>query len=253
VALIVRAAKDAVWRVLARLVSTGVRWLRRRPGPATADEWRAASVSYSHFGEDLIVLKLLGDRAKDPNKGVYVDVGAFDPVFFSNTLLLRQHGWTGVNIDGNSDRVALLQRRRPTDLCLWAVVSDTVRTVKYVRYPTEGLSGLIEATDSPGANVRGELPTQVDEVKTCTLTELLNRLLPPGIAIDFLNVDCEGHDVRVLAGLDWSRWRPRVVAAEANSPPEREQLVGFMRGHGYEVAASLFITLIFAPTAEGTG
>ena len=126
-----RAVKDAVWGGLAQLVSAGARALRRRPGPATADEWRAAAVSYSQFGEDLVVLKLLGDRVADPSKGVYVDVGAFDAAFFSNTLLLRQHGWTGVNIDANPDRIEQL-RHRPDDVCIWAVVSATTRTVRYV-------------------------------------------------------------------------------------------------------------------------
>ena len=50
--------------------------------------------SYSHFGEDLIILRLLGDVPPD-HRGMYVDVGAFDPVLHSNTYLLYTHGWRG--------------------------------------------------------------------------------------------------------------------------------------------------------------
>jgi FkbM family methyltransferase len=245
-----RVAKDTVWGGVAWLVSAGARALRRRPGPVTADEWRASAVSYSHFGEDLVVFKLLGDRVAEPNKGVYVDVGAFDAAFFSNTLLLRQHGWTGVNIDANPDRIEQIRRQRPDDVCVRAVVSDTTRAVKYVSYPTEGLNQLIEANSEPGPNVRGEPPTRVDEATTCTLSDLLDRHLPAGTVIDFLDVDCEGQDLNVLTGLDWSRWRPRVIAAEALTAQERDRLVGFMRDRGYVVAASLFISLIFAPAGD---
>jgi hypothetical protein len=123
-----RALKDAVWGGVARLVSAGARWLRRRPGLESADEWRAASVSYSQFGEDLVILKLLGDRVADPDKGVYVDVGAFDTVFFSNTLLLREHGWTGVNIDANPERIEQLRRRRLDDVRLCGGVGRDTRS-----------------------------------------------------------------------------------------------------------------------------
>jgi FkbM family methyltransferase len=242
-----------VWGGLARLVSAGACALRRRPGPASADEWRAAAVSYSDFGEDLVVLKLLGDRVAGPNKGVYVDVGAYDAVFSSNTLLLRQHGWTGMNIDANPDRIEQIRRCRPDDVCVWAVVSDTTRAVRYVRYPTQGLNQLIEVHEEPRPNDRGELPTRMDEAMACTLTELLDRHLPTGTAIDFLDVDCEGQDLNILTSLDWSRWRPRVVAAEAHTAPERERLVGFMRDRGYEVVASFHVMLIFAPPGGEAG
>jgi FkbM family methyltransferase len=240
---LVQVPKRAFWWCLAQLLSGGAALLRRRPGPRTPAEWRAAEVSYAHLGEDLIVLNLLRDRVAD--RGVYVDVGAFDPVFFSNTLLLRQHGWRGLNIDANPERLELIRRRRPGDVCVRAVVSDTVRPVRYLRYPTEGLNRIVNGDDPDVRNTRGEEPVGVEDVTTCTLASVLDKHLPGGTAIDFLNVDCEGEDLKVLQGLDWARWRPRVVAAEANTAPERERLVAFMEARGYALAARALVTLIF--------
>jgi FkbM family methyltransferase len=245
-------AKRAVWCCLARVLSAGATAIRRRPGPTTTAEWRAAQVSYSHFGEDLVILSLLRDRVAEANKGVYVDVGAFDPALFSNTLLLRQHGWSGVNIDANPERVDVLRRRRPGDVNVCAAVSNSVRPCRYLRYPTEGLNQVVEAGAAVEKNAAGEEPIGVDEVTTLPLTDLLDRHLPAGSTIDFLNVDCEGQDPNVLASLDWTRWRPRVVAAEANSPAEREQLVRFMQDQGYTMAAQILVTLIFVPGTEAT-
>jgi hypothetical protein len=63
----------------------------------------------------LIVLHQLRDKFLWGGPGVYVDVGAFDPVQFSNTLLLRQHGWRGVNVDPNAAQIEKFRRFRPAD------------------------------------------------------------------------------------------------------------------------------------------
>ena len=40
--------------------------------------------------------------------------------------------------------------------------------------------------------------------------------------VDFLKVDVEGYEAEVLAGADWSRFRPRVVVIEATVPKSDE-------------------------------
>lgn len=245
---LLRIPKDVVWNGVARAVSTGAQLLRRRPGPRSAAEWRAAHFSYAHLGEDLIVLTLLADRVRNPSKGVYVDVGAFDPVWYSNTLLLHQHGWRGINIDGDAERINRFRQERPRDVNVCALVSDARREVQYVHYPTGGLDQVIGVEDRPRPNIAGELPTRIDRGTTHTLTELLGEYLSPGIEIDFLNVDCEGQDLQVLRGHDWDRWHPRVVAVEGNTPNERDELTAFLSTRGYTLEARMRVTLIFART-----
>src|SRR5262249_61909031 len=43
--------------------------------------------------------------------------------------------------------------------------------------------------------------------------------------IDFLSVDVEGQEREVLAGADWSQYRPRVVLVESNRPEEGEPIL----------------------------
>lgn len=37
----------------------------------------------------------------DVYNGFYVDIGAYDPIFASNTLNLYTMGWDGINIEAN--------------------------------------------------------------------------------------------------------------------------------------------------------
>ena len=76
-------------------------------------------------------------------------------------------------------------------------------------------------------------------VVTTTLKQILDDHVPPGTAIDFLTVDVEGFDLRVLRSNDWDRYTPAVVLAEdaaatrwaeiGSSPTAR-----FLGSHGYE-------------------
>ena len=51
----------------------------------------------SQFGEDKFILNLF----LDDYKGKYIDLGCYHPTRHSNTNILYQNGWTGINIDLN--------------------------------------------------------------------------------------------------------------------------------------------------------
>ena len=81
--------------------------------------------------------------------------------------------------------------------------------------------------DTPSrVNALGDRPVSVTPRRTETLTQLLDRYAPEATQIDFLNIDCEGLDLAVLHISDWSRWLPRVIAVEANTPDDRGALIG---------------------------
>ena len=53
--------------------------------------------SYSQFGEDALVNSLFRNK----KYGIYVDVGAYHPILYSNTYALYRRGWRGFAIDPN--------------------------------------------------------------------------------------------------------------------------------------------------------
>jgi len=50
---------------------------------------------YSQAWQDLFVLTMLNGK----RNGTYLEIGAFDPIYISNTYLLEKFGYTGISID----------------------------------------------------------------------------------------------------------------------------------------------------------
>ncbi len=51
------------------------------------------------------------------------------------------------------------------------------------------------------------------EVPVRTLDDIIDEAGPPA-GIDFLSIDVEGHELEVLRGFDFARWRPRLILIE---------------------------------------
>jgi len=78
----------------------------------------AFSVSWSQGGEDLGLLSAL----MNVENGRYLDIGAHHPNRFSVTRHLNQRGWSGVNVDANSDLIPEFNKKRPRDRNIWSCV-----------------------------------------------------------------------------------------------------------------------------------
>lgn len=106
------------------------------------------------------------------------------------------------------------------------------------------LTGYCHEGAAVSTSIIGESPRETVSVTTRTLNEILAESGLEG-PIDFLNVDCEGEDSNVLAGLDWDKWKPLVVAVEAHVLSERRQLEAYMASKGYALASQVLVTSIF--------
>jgi FkbM family methyltransferase len=196
------------------------------------------------MGEDQLLLPLL-EELRGRAQNVYVDVGAHDPIVFSNTLLLHKAGWRGINIDASEESIRRFRAHRPVDHNVLAAVSDVFREVVYYRYPSPACNRIL-AHDSPDTvNILGERPVSSTPVTTRPLNDVLAAYVRPGERIGFLNIDCEGEDFRILRSLDWVRWRPYLVAVESHSPEMTEEMCCLMDKLGYGIVGQFPFTLLF--------
>ncbi len=65
------------------------------------------------------------------------------------------------------------------------------------------------------------------------MTDLLVEHNAPGM-IGFLSIDTEGSEFDILAGLDFDRFKFRVIACEHNHTPMRQKVFELLTAVGYE-------------------
>ena len=205
-----------------------------------------ASLTYSQEGEDAVLARLLGSTIH----GFYVDIGAFHPMQYSNTFAFYRRGWRGINIDARPGSMELFKQLRPRDINLELAISDKAEVLTYYEFNEPALNGFckevaMEANGKATFRIVG-----TTRIQTATLADTMEKHLPPSQIIDFMNVDVEGLDERVLRSNNWNKYRPRLILAEAIGLQSLNvafkcPLVPLLDHYGYEPVAKTLNTLIF--------
>jgi hypothetical protein len=92
--------------------------------------------SYSQNFEDVMLWRALGHV----ENGFYIDVGSYDPVEHSVTKAFYDRGWSGINIEPVSSRLAKFKVQRPDDINLELLISDEDRSIEFYEMKNGGLS-----------------------------------------------------------------------------------------------------------------
>ena len=199
--------------------------------------------AFGQNGEDALIHALL----RGIKKGTYVDVGAYNPILYSNTYGLYREGWSGVTIDPNPAMGAQHRILRPRDTFVLSGVSNKEAESDYYRF-SDGAYNTFDPEVAAEFKARS-YPRFIRKEKA-HLSPLNVILSKHNITkVDFLDVDVEGLDVEVLESFDW-KLAPRVVAIESRAfDPEHitaDPAYIFLRKHGYVLAGFFKYTLIFA-------
>jgi hypothetical protein len=204
-------------------------------------------LSYSQEGEDLILAALF-DLELSKMPGFYVDVGAYHPQRFSNTLLFYMNGWSGINIDAAPGSMLAFQRERPRDINVEAAVGEADKALTFYEFNEAALSSFCRERVPMGYH--GWTIVRERALTTKTLAHLLEQHLPPGKVIDFMTVDVEGLDLQVLRSNDWARFRPAVVLVEDDEAIRSNRfwdssISSYMSQQGYNCCCKTLLTTFF--------
>lgn len=204
---------------------------------------------FSQAGEDFMLWKFFHLKPH----GFYIDVGAFDGVHLSNTYFFERAGWKGICVEPNPEYFTLCRTARPNSICIHAAcVQD--EGIKEAEFSVESL-GLLSGIEVDEDDIRRRYDGRGLEfsglrrirVPAITLNAILRDHLPSGTPIDFLSVDVEGTEIDVLRGLDLTRYRPRVIVAEANSDLARDNLSKYLVDeNAYQEARTLGVNTFYA-------
>jgi len=189
--------------------------------------------------EDTVVL----DYFKDKKNGFYVDVGCYHPIHRNNTQLLYKKNWSGINIDTSQFSIDLFNYLRPNDLNYNCAVSNKNEIIKYF-YQKE-LSQL-STTESDQAKTVFQGNIKEKNIEAFTLDEILNRDKYRNAKIDFLDIDVEGADLKVLEGLSFDKFKPELICVEIHDKKVKQsKIYDFLSNKNYKLIWSGVFSHLF--------
>ena len=169
---------------------------------------------FSQAGQDKRVKDAFFRNRKD---GFFLEIGAFDGVTGSNCLHFEKFmGWDGVAAEPSRTQYKFLEKNRRCQTVNKAVgfSGDTVEFVEVV----EGLAMLSGVNSEDFAMTKTFLDnddasrTITYDVETVSVMEMVgDRSL-----VDFMSLDIEGAEMKVLESIDFDRVQMRVIAVENN-------------------------------------
>jgi FkbM family methyltransferase len=177
--------------------------------------------SYSSEGEDLLTERLFyGMLAKPAHEpGVYVDIGAYDPIRASNTNRLYQRGWHGLNIEPNPDQIARFVEFRPRDTTVNIGVAEERGQLLYTQFTEPMLNGFLEDKFVERHVRLGEGQVLSRKcIPVAPAREIISEHFGHEQTIDLLNVDVELLELPVLRSIDFKSFRPKVIVIEIHGP-----------------------------------
>ena len=184
---------------------------------------------FSQFGQDEAILAL------HPEPGTFLEIGASDGIFLSDTYLLELHGWRGLCVEPNPEeykRLAQL-RRCATENVACANVRGQL---PFQIVSNRGWSGLIDYPhEFNQPQIEKELVMKVIDVPVLPLQELLDK---HGLNdLDYFSLDVEGAELSVLQSIDWERAKPHIITVEINSDPS--PIPEYLNHRGYVYVQTL--------------
>lgn len=211
-----------------------------------------AKISYSQCGEDLAICSIFD--ALGIKRPSYIDIGAHDPIYLSNTYLLYLKGSRGVCIEPNPELHRNIKKKRTKDICLNMGVGITSTTeAPFYCMSSSTLSTFSREDAERMASYGNEKIEKVITMPLISFDEVVTKYL--SACPNFISLDVEGLDLAILKSIDFTKYRPQVFCVETltytEDKTEKKILatIEFMLDKGYFVYEDTFINTIFVDNA----
>jgi FkbM family methyltransferase len=177
--------------------------------------------------QDLIALYL-----SDFHSGYFVEFGATDGIDLSNTYLLeRNYFWNGILAEPARVWSRSLKANRTANISTDCVYSASGLSLEFLETKSSTLSSLTQfAHDDLHSESRQKAVGYL--VKTISLMDLLKEFNAPHY-IDFMSVDTEGSEFKILNSFDFKMYRFGFISVEHNHTENDVRLDDLMYRNGY--------------------
>jgi len=167
------------------------------------NNWTLYKDSYAQHGEDKLVELLLPYGVN-----TFIDIGANDGVLFSNTFKFAKNGARGLCVEpsrSSYNKLRLNHLFNPKVKCLHGAVSNFEGSIYLKDKGYESTLSTVSKTKSIGSK------------KVCcrTFSSILKDY-PSFSKIDFLSIDVEGHEDKVIEGLERTPFITKIIVIESD-------------------------------------
>lgn len=194
---------------------------------------------FSQYGQDRYILEYF----KNKTDGFFIDIGAFNGVTFSNTLKMENLGWKGICIEPNPEMFKkVCSTRKCAKYNVAIAENDSKRDFVQIKGHCAVLSGMkddyhpdhIKRIEKELSKLGGSMETI--KVETITFETLMTNF-PDVKTIDYISIDTEGNEIKVLKSIDFSKYDIKALSIENdyNNAEIRE----LMKKSGYKCVIKL--------------
>jgi len=171
---------------------------------------------HSQLGQECFVLS----QSAGISNPRYLEIGAYDPVHWSNTASLRESfGWTGFHVDPNPVTARAFDSLGLAHSFIEAAVVGKHQPEVFLH---------VEGAMSSTSNFSKEK----NDLKVATIQPV--DLLKVTKSIDYLSLDIEGGEYDVLVSWPWEVCKPKIITVEHNfMDNQRDKIASLLIPLGY--------------------
>lgn len=173
--------------------------------------------SYSQVDQDLWVLEMLNNK----KNGYFLDVGAYDGIKYSNSLLLeKDFDWTGLLIEAHPNNFDTLKNNRKNTLVPYAVSDYNGKII-------------FENECGTGSKVVEKNGLSID----CITFEKMFEMYNVPNYIDYISLDIEGMEYLSLTKFPFDKYKFKLLTVEHNlymsGSENKEKIKDILLKNGY--------------------
>ena len=182
--------------------------------------------SKAQLSQDIFALSELNYK----EKGFFVEFGACDGKYISNTFMLEKKlKWNGILAEPAKEWHFNLAKNRAVNIetsCVWENSNDKLIF-------SEAIDPALSYLSSPNTNLKNNKSKKNYEVSTISLVDLLKKYESPKI-IDFMTIDTEGSEYKILKNFDFKTYKIKVLCIEHNYGQDRDMIYNLLKKNNYK-------------------